>query len=128
MVPTAIYRKVRMLAKGFARIHIADMYFDEWQVDGQQGVTQCDTCMGECAGVQDNEIGGTAGLLDPVHEFGLRIALECGKAMAEVGGLGRHLLFNLSQRRAAVDIRFARAEQVQVRAVDEQDMRHCNKG
>jgi len=100
------------------------MYFYERQIHGEQSIAQCNTRMRECAGVQDNEIAGAAGLLNPVHEFGFRIALERGKAMAKVGGLAGQSLLDLGQRHIAVDTRFPRAEQVQVRTINEQDMRH----
>ncbi len=117
-------RKIRVLAKRLARVHIADMYFDERQIHGEQGIAQCNARMRECAGIQDDEITGAGSLLDPVYELSLRIALKRGKAVTEIGGLAGEALLDLGQRRIAVDTRFARAEQVQICAIDEQEVRH----
>ena len=107
-----------MLTKCLTCMHITDMYFDERQIHCQQSIAQRDTGMCECPGVQDDEITVAAGLLNTLNQFGLCVTLQRSKAVTKGAGLACQPLLYLGQRRIAINVRLARPEQVQVRAID----------
>ena len=110
-------REVRMSAEFFAGVHVADVNLYEGNRHGEQRIAQRHARMRECARIEDDEIGGSRGLLDMVDEFRFRVALQRGQRVAQLLSGRRQLLDNVGQRRAAVDPGLARAEQVQVRAI-----------
>ena len=54
------------------------MHFDKRNINRCQRITQCDTGMGECGGINNDEVGLTARLLHGIDQFMLGIALQGG--------------------------------------------------
>jgi len=86
------------------------------------GVTQCDAGVGEGGGVEDDGLELVAGLLDPINQnaFVVRLAEIDGDISG--CGLGSDPGFDVRQGEVAVDARFAGAEEIQVRTVEEEDL------
>src|SRR5665647_1443031 len=111
------------MAEGFAREHVRQMDLDKRDPDGGQRIPHGHAGMGVGGGVDDDEIDLVpARLLNTLDEFGLGIALvglEAGSGL--LGRCGQPRLDRL-QGVLAVVIRLADAEQVQIGAIDEQDV------
>ena len=92
---------------------------------GQQRVAQRDAGVREGRRVEDDEGDVARGrLLDAADQFGFGVALERRQLVPDLGGELAGTLVDLLQRHVAVDARLAPAEQVQVGAVQEQDVGH----
>ena len=63
--------------------------------------------------------------VQPVDERALVVRLEEVDLEPELGGADRDPVVDLVQRLAAVDLGLARAEQVEVRALEDEDARHA---
>lgn len=100
---------------------IAQVNFDERDLNGQQGIPQGHACMREGARVQDNEFDLiVGGLLDTVNEFVFGIALKAVELASKLPGKINAALLNVGKGGYTVDIGFAGSEQIQVRTIDEQ--------
>src|SRR5688500_9267252 len=64
------------------------------------------------------------GLMNAVDQLMLGIALESRELMAQLGSHCGRALFNGFERVTAVERRFTRPQQVQVRAIEQQEARH----
>ena len=118
-----------MVPERFPRVHVAQVHLDERDLHGEQRIAQRDARVGEAGGVEDDE-GHVAGrrLVDPRDQLGLGIALERRQVVPGLGGELRHPLVDLVEGDLAVDAGFTGAEQVQVRAVQQQDVCHEGSG
>src|SRR5437773_12492770 len=66
-----------------------------------------------------------AGLLYPVDQLALVVRLPAGRLQAELAGLPPAQLLQLGERRRSVDLRAARSQQVEIRAVQDEDRCHA---
>jgi hypothetical protein len=99
---------------------------DERDGDTQQGIAQRDTGMGERGGIDEDEVMTLAPcLVDPIHQFMLGIGLQMAELVTGRGGAGLQLLNDGRKRLRAVMGRFPGTEQIQIRAIENQDMRHA---
>ncbi len=114
-----------MVAEGLARVHVAQVHLGERNLHREQGVAQGDARVREAGGVEDDEghVPGR-GLVDELDQLRLRVALVGGEVVAGLGGQLAHPFVDLVERDLAVQARLAQAEQVQVRTIQQQDVRH----
>ncbi len=100
------------------------MHFDERQSHRGDGVPQRNTRVRERAGIENQEVRRFAArLVDPPDQLVLGVALEGRQLMA---GLVRppRARFDALEGVGAVDLRLPGAQEVQVRAVDQEYSRH----
>ncbi len=90
------------------------MDLDERTLDRQQRVAQRDACMRQPTGVDDRDV--EVPLVEPIDQGALVVGLEEVDAQVELGSSGRNTGVDLVERLAPVNLRFARAHEVQVRA------------
>ena len=115
-------RNIGMVAPGLARMDVADVALDRRHADALDGVMARDRSVGQAARIEHDAgrlLG--AGLLDPIDDHALVVGLAKLDAEAvRVGGLAAELL-DVLERRMAIDVRLAGAEQIEVRAVEHVD-------
>ena len=111
-----------MMAKGFARVDVGEMHFDDRQrrnrahrvVDGDRGV-------GVGAGIDDDAGGLLAGFLDPVDEIALVVGLAEIDLQPEPRAGLLAVGLDVGQRLAAIDARLALAEHIEVGTVQDEN-------
>src|SRR5690554_6762191 len=103
------------------------MYIDKRNADGGQRVSQGDTGMGVGRGIDDDEIGLVlAGSLNPINELTFVITLKCGQRGTIFSSKLRQMLIDIGPCLPSVHLWLARAEQIQIGAVQNEDvLRHC---
>ena len=99
------------------------MDLDEGPLDRQQGVAQRHAGMRQAARVHDRHVE-VAGV-EAVDEEALVVRLEEGDAEPELGGAGRDPAVDLVERLVPVDLGLARPDQVEVRALQDEDLGHA---
>src|SRR5678816_3901607 len=104
------------------------MYLDERHADCRKGVAQGDRGVGQAGRVDQDE--GSAigpGSLYPSDQFVFGIRLETLDTVPAFGCARGQVGIDLGQRGAAVDLRLACAEQIEVRAVQYEDFCHLSR-
>jgi hypothetical protein len=115
--------KARVMTEFFPRKYVADMNLDEWDAYRRQRISQGDAGMGIGRRIDHNEgnPGGTRSL-HLVDQLTFVIALKafqgCAGAFCHLDQPG----IDFGQGRVAIDPRFAAAQQIQVGAVQNQDL------
>src|SRR6185437_3863590 len=117
-------RHIGVVPEGFALVNVGDVAFDHRDADGEDGVHDGDRG-GGVAGRVDDDAGGAlrAGLLDVGDHFAFAVGLAEDDVDAEAPGGGAAERLDVGERRRAVFLRLARAEQVHVRPVEDVDGR-----
>lgn len=129
--------KVTVAPPGLSRVDVGDVHLDEREARGQQRVAQRDARVRERRGVDDygdlrRRFGFRACMwgrgrrgrevrVQKVDDGALVVRLERVHVDVELVGAGGGGGDDVRERRGAVDVWFARAEEVQVGAVDEED-------
>src|ERR1035437_5790602 len=111
------------MTESFALMNIRDMHFDEG--DGNRGkrISQCDAGVSQAAGIDHNCVHTLGfGSLDAVNQDTFMIALEANQHCASFDSLRRGGILDICQRICSVDFRFTSAEQIQVRAIQQEDI------
>src|ERR1700728_3053445 len=107
-----------MLPKSLAREHVAQVNFDERQRDGEKGIAQGDAGVRIARRIDDGDRDAVVfGSLNLADQLMLGIALEGGQGMTAGAGEGLELGLDIVQTGRTVNLRFARAEEIQVRAI-----------
>ena len=120
--------QIGVFAKILAGIHIRQMNFDEWQAGGEEGVAYRDTGVGIGSRVDNDEFDLVIpGLLDAIDNLAFAIRLEGLQCYALLTGHASQILVDLSECVGAIDFRFACTQQVQVGAMDDQNVSHLSK-
>src|SRR4029078_7833624 len=112
-------RYVGMSAPGLTGVNVAAVAFDRGHADRLDGVMAGDRRMGEAARIEHDAQGLLgARLLNPIDDHPFMIGLPEFHAIAVgVGGLPAELLDG-RERGAAIDVRLAGAEKIEVRSVE----------
>ena len=118
-------RQVGMVAEGLARVHVADVHLDHRHARALDGVVQRHAGVGVGAGVEDHaqQRAGAVGALRPRGSSRSARLRGCSggsrppRPRRLAGGLAQGL--HVGQRGAAVDGGLARAQQVEVGAVED---------
>src|SRR6185437_616624 len=119
--------KIRLATERFARVRVGKVDFDERNRRGGQRVAQCHRSVGEGGRVDQDERGRVPlGGVYPIDQFVLGIRLVTGQRVARRFGLARQSGVDVAQRGAAIHLRLAIAEQVEVGAVKGQNLRHAS--
>ena len=101
------------------------MNFDEWNADTKQGVTQGNAGVGKGAWVDDDESGPiVTGSMNGIHQFMLRIALYRPQVVPTLARTRLKPPIDVLEAVMAVDLRFTRTEQIQIRAVQDNNPGH----
>ncbi len=110
------------MAEGFAPVDVGQVNFDEAQRDSSQCVAQSNTCMRKSAGVDDDEVRSIgARQMNTIDQSTFVVGLEKSKLRAFALGYWSQLSFDIRQRAAAIDSRLARAQQVQIGSVQNEN-------
>ena len=97
------------------------MQLDEWDAHAQQGIADCHGSVRVRTRVDDDAVDAAAGGLDAVDQRTFMVGLECVKIAIVMGCDSGTVGFDVGQRCVAVDVWLAGAEEVEVRAVEEED-------
>ena len=114
-------REQRGVAERLAGVDIGEMDLDGGVAGSGEGVAQGDTGVGQSARVDDDARGVRRLGLEEVDQRALGVGLEWRNLAAKLGGARGQALVDLGEGRRAVDRRLARAQHVEVGAVDRQD-------
>ncbi len=106
-----------MVAERLARVDVAHVHLDGGQIHRRDGVAQGVGVVGQRAGVDQDAVGPIARGVDRVNQRALVVRLEDTQLDPRLIRRRLQHRVDLVQRRAAIDARLARAEQVQVRSV-----------
>ena len=121
------WREIRVLADRLACVHVRDVHFDDRNRDRLDLAVQGDRRVRVGAGVEDDPCrlrAGAAGLVQPVDENAFVIALpEVERQAVRRRDFAADRL-DIGERARAVDARLTRAEQIQIRAVEDVDGGH----
>lgn len=104
-----------------ASVNIAHMKLDKWNANTQQRIADGNGGVRVGAGVDHNSVDLAARGLDAVDNGTLVIGLEGIKGAVVADGNGAAVRFDVGEGGAAVDVGFARAQEVKVGAVNEED-------
>ena len=97
------------------------MHFDGGQIDRGDGVTQRVGIVRIGCGIDNYSLRPSAVFLEEINERAFAVCLERAHAEAEPLHLGADLGVQLGERRRAVNLGLARAEQIQIRPVQNQN-------
>ena len=109
------------MAKLLARFGVGEMHLHHRQANGRNGITQRDRGVGIPAGIDNHSACPTPGVVQSVNQRALVIRLQTAHLDPQLFSFVFQSRVNLRQRHRAVDLRLARAEQVQVRAVENEN-------
>src|SRR5262245_61383500 len=77
--------------------------------------------MGVCAGIDHNAVDGAAQRVDAVDHLPLAIMLREPQLRADLGRDGAEGAFDVVERFSSVESWFARAQEIQIRSIDDRD-------
>ena len=106
-----------------ARRGVGQVDLDERSLHPQQRVPQRDARVREAGRVDDRDV--EVALVQPVDQRALMVRLEEVDVETERGRVRRQAGVDLVERLVAVDLGLARAEQVEVRSLEDQHARHA---
>jgi len=114
-----------MPAKRLAGVRVGQVYFDERYAGAQQRVAQRNAGVRESARVDDHERHSFgAGPMDAIDQLVFGVTLERDQLVPELAGHRRRVLLDRLEGVGAVHRRFPGAEQIEVRAVQQQHSGH----
>src|SRR3984893_998936 len=115
-------RNVGMMAEALAREDVADVDLDDRHFDRGDRVANGDRGVGIGTGI-DDDAGGLAGagLVDQVDDLAFVVRRTEFELEPMAGGGVAAELLHVRERRAAIGLRLARAEEIEVRAVEDVD-------
>ncbi len=112
---------VGVAAECFALVRIRNVQFDDRLLDHVERIEDRDRRMRKSRRIDDDAGGAVDGAVDPLDELRFAVRLmEGDHEPARLGPSPAHFL-DLGQRRRAVDVRFAPAEQIEVGTVQNKD-------
>jgi hypothetical protein len=107
-----------MVSKGFTPVHVRDMDLDKWNAHRGECVAYGHAGMGEgCRVDQDEGHTGFASLMNPVDHDPFVVGLETVDRYPMLAGTAPEHVVNVSQAGAAINIRLALSQAIQVRAI-----------
>lgn len=109
------------MTKFLAGLGVGEVALDGRQADGADGVTQGNGGVGVATGVDDDARRPRPRFVQGINQRAFVIGLKCPHFEAERFAFGFERGVNIGQRRRAIHLRLARAEQVEVGAVEDED-------
>jgi hypothetical protein len=111
-----------MAAPGLARVAVRHVHLDHREGHGLDAVVQRDAVLGESARVDDGARRVVDVLLHEVEQRAFVIRLEDHQLAFHLARERLQLLVDLREGGAAVDVRLAAAEEVQIGSVQDEDL------
>ena len=111
------------MPESLALVHIGNMHLDDRPFEGVQRIEDGDRRVGEGGGIDDDAGGALAGAVNPVDDLVFAIALMKLDRKPKFAADAAAVRFDVGQRLAAVDLRLALAEQIEIGAVQDNDDR-----
>ena len=112
-----------MLPERLSLVHVGNVHLDDRPVEAVQRIEDGDRRMGERRWVYDNPRGALAGPVNPVDDLVFAIALMKLDREAECFAYGPAFCLDVGERLAAIKLRLALAEQIEIGAVQDHDDR-----
>src|SRR3954447_7310321 len=112
------------MAKMLARVDVRDVNLDDICIRAGDRIAQSDGSVGIGAGIQDDWRAGGARIMNPGDELAFVIGLAEDKLDAPLLADRSQAGLEIGERVAAINGGLARAEKVQVRAIEDEDGRH----
>src|SRR5258708_11787072 len=106
-----------------ALVHIGNVHRDDRRYEGVQRVEDGDRRMGEGGGVDDDAGGALASAVNPVDKLVFAIALMKLNRKPKLAADAAAVRFDVGERFAAIDLRLALAEQIEIWTVQDDDDR-----
>src|SRR5688572_20360523 len=113
-----------MMAEGFPGVEVGEVDLHRSDAGTGNGVAQGHRRVRVGSGVDEHARPRGARFLNPAHELALVVRLAEGEGDAHRRGMLAQPLLDLWQRDAAVDLRLAASEEVEVRTVENVDGDH----
>ena len=107
------------LAEFFAAVNLTNMHLDDRKSDGCDSVADRDRGVRVGGGIYDDTVKFAEALLDFIDEFALEIALKKLDLYIVLLGKKLHLCGDILHLHRAVYIGLARAQHVDIRALDD---------
>ena len=117
-----LVRQIRMAAERLTRINVGDVHLRKRDAHTGKRVPYRHAGVGVCPRVDDNPVRLPARTLHGIHNRAFVVALEVAQRHAKRGGGFIQLGRQAGKRLRTVKMRFARAEQVEVGAVDDENV------
>jgi hypothetical protein len=115
-----------MMAERFTRMDIGEMNFDDAGAGSLDRIVKSNGCMRKSTGIKNNRLTGTARILDPGHEFPFMVCLTKVQFYFASLTYCSEMGFYIGQCIAAVDLRLARSEQIEIGSIEDVDgFEHC---
>src|SRR5258705_12465472 len=99
------------------------MDLPERTLDREERVAQGDRRVGQPTGIDDRRV--EVALVEAIDEGAFVVRLEEVDVEPELGRPGRDRAMDIVERIVAVDLRLARPDEVEVRALENEDARHA---
>ena len=112
-----------MMSEKLPLVHIGDVHFDDRSREGVQRIEDGDGRVGEGGGIDDDPGRALAGGVDEVDELIFPIALMELDRKPELLADAATVRLDVGQRLAAVDLRLAFSQEVEIGAVQDNDDR-----
>ncbi|MNY10504.1 hypothetical protein D3C86_1434890 [compost metagenome] len=111
------------MTERFAAMHVRQMYFHERDRHAGQGIAQRHAGVRIGRRVDEDEVHPLAACrLDTIHQRPFMVGLERIKIQASRGGAFCQRIVDIGERRVPVRLRLARAQQIEVRSMQDQHL------
>ena len=110
------------MAEFFARMDVRQVDFNGWEACCRDRVTDRDAGVSVGGGVEEDDVPRAGRLLDPGDQVAFMIGLAELQNVAVPGGCLAELAFDFGEALIAVNRRFATSEEIQIGAVENQDV------
>jgi hypothetical protein len=107
----------------FSPVEVGKVDLDGGDGDRGNGIAERHAGVGQAPGIDDKTDGRAMGLLNTIDEKTLMVGLKSLYGDTQLGAMGFEVIVDLAQGGLAVDMGFAGAKEVQVRAMDDHDHR-----
>jgi hypothetical protein len=107
----------------FSPVEVGKVDLDGGDGDRGNGIAERHAGVGQAPGIDDKTDGRAVGLLDAIDEKSLMVGLKSLYGDSQLGAMGFEVVVDLAQGVLAIDVGFAGAKEVQIRAMDNHDHR-----
>lgn len=117
--------EIGMVAERFTSVHVRQMQLNKRHLSSTERIAKGDAGVRESAGIDQNKGGAVgSGLVDAIDQFAFMIALQTIQRVSQSLRLLTQMLLNISQPGVAVDGRLASTKQVEVGAIEQEQLCH----
>src|SRR5437868_7119884 len=104
-----------------AGVDVRQMHLDEWDLHSRQRIVNCQAGVAVGAGVDERAIDAPTQCLHRIHDLAFSIVLRERELDAQLSRDAQEMLLDVGQRFGPVKGRLARAEEIEVRSIDDGD-------